>query len=65
MGKVPMHRYAITGQHMVSVPFTLVVWAASEEDARDFVDVQAYDLDIAAPHSVVETLVETLEQSDA
>ncbi len=54
-----MREFTITGQYMVSVPFSIVVYAPDETAARDYVEQQGFHLDIAAPHDVTETLIET------
>lgn len=58
-----MKTYEITGQYMVSVPFSIIVHAPDEQAARDYVEAQGLQLDIAAPHDVSETLIEEIKVS--
>ena len=59
-----MRTFEITGQYIVSVPFTITVHAPTEHAARDYVAQQGFDLDIAAPHNVSETVIETVKAYD-
>jgi hypothetical protein len=55
------YAYQITGQYVLSIPFEIEVFATNEQMARDYVAGEmAGEIDCAAPHTVTETLIETV-----